>query len=424
MTTFDAHANFAYSTVATAPSPATSGTSLIVHAGDGAKFPAAPFNVTIWPAGSAPLASNAEIARCTLVATDTLTIVRAQEGSSARSIGVGDQIAATITVKTLTDIEAQTGVGGGLTIPYTYSSRRDAAPTAGQFSWYVISNWATSILAVPNYVDRNGFDWTGAVSALFGIQSNPPYVGQMRVWKAADPTVFVQFSFNDFEDNVGSYVMARQNGTDAESGIDPFTDGDLVFMSITMSGKFGTDGTDGGISFKSSLVAGNTNTDPGAGNFGVNNGTMSAVTELYISDTDGNGNNITALLASFASSTSPSTGYLRFAQSSSKAQELVTYSIFKITGYTAQSGYAQFEVTWVADGQNAATFGANQVYFTATGDKGAAGPTLVMQQSSTGPVGSAPTVIQTGTTFAVEDEFEIITNDQIEIAAGACLAVH
>ncbi len=101
----DAHKNFAYSTVATAPSPASSGTSLILAAGDGAKFPAVPFNATVWPAGVNPITTNAEIVRVTAVVTDTLTITRAQEGSSARSVIVGDQIAATITAKTLTDIE-------------------------------------------------------------------------------------------------------------------------------------------------------------------------------------------------------------------------------------------------------------------------------------------------------------------------------
>lgn len=103
---FDAHKNFAYSTVATAPSPASSGTSLVVQTGDGAKFPTAPFNATVWPSGSQPLSSNAEIVRVTAIATDTLTLTRAQESTSARSIIVGDQIAATITAKTITDIES------------------------------------------------------------------------------------------------------------------------------------------------------------------------------------------------------------------------------------------------------------------------------------------------------------------------------
>lgn len=101
----DAHANFAYSTVATAPSPATSGTSLVVAAGDGAKFPAVPFNATICPASTQPTTTNAEIVRVTARSTDTLTITRAQESTSARTVVVGDQIFASITAQTLVDAE-------------------------------------------------------------------------------------------------------------------------------------------------------------------------------------------------------------------------------------------------------------------------------------------------------------------------------
>lgn len=89
--------NFAYSTVATAPSPATTGTSLVVTAGEGARFPAVPFNATVWATGTAPLPTNAEVVRVTAISTDTLTITRNVEGTSARSVIVGDQIAATIT---------------------------------------------------------------------------------------------------------------------------------------------------------------------------------------------------------------------------------------------------------------------------------------------------------------------------------------
>lgn len=100
----DALKNFAYSTVATAPSPASSGLSLIVGAGHGTRFPAVPFNATIWPTGAVPDPNSAEIVRVTGISTDTLTIVRAQESSSARTVIVGDQIAATITKKTLDDL--------------------------------------------------------------------------------------------------------------------------------------------------------------------------------------------------------------------------------------------------------------------------------------------------------------------------------
>ena len=99
----DAIKNFAYSLVATAPSPASSGTSLIVTAAQGTYFPTVPFNATIWPTASQPTNTNAEIVRVTAIGTDTLTIVRQQEGTSARTVVIGDQIAATITAKSIND---------------------------------------------------------------------------------------------------------------------------------------------------------------------------------------------------------------------------------------------------------------------------------------------------------------------------------
>ncbi len=101
----DAHKNFAISTVAVAPVPADTGTELTVAAGEGALFPTAPFNCTVWPAGVTPLASNAEIVRVTNVTGDVFTITRAQEDTTAKAIAVGWQIANTITKKVLEDAE-------------------------------------------------------------------------------------------------------------------------------------------------------------------------------------------------------------------------------------------------------------------------------------------------------------------------------
>lgn len=100
----DAHKNFALSTLASPPD-GTSGTSLTVATGHGTRFPAAPFNVTLWPAGVASTVSNAEIVRVTAKATDVFTVTRAQEGTSARTHAANDQIAATFTARSATDIE-------------------------------------------------------------------------------------------------------------------------------------------------------------------------------------------------------------------------------------------------------------------------------------------------------------------------------
>ena len=73
--TFDNYANFAASLVATAPSPATSGTTLVVTAGTGSVFPTPPFDAVVWPTGAQPTGATAEICRVTNFSTDTLTII-------------------------------------------------------------------------------------------------------------------------------------------------------------------------------------------------------------------------------------------------------------------------------------------------------------------------------------------------------------
>lgn len=139
MTTFDTHLNFGQSLVATAPSPATSGTSLTLTAGDGSRLSlVAPFNMVICPSGQQPTTTNAEIVRVTAVATDTLTIIRntttETNNTYNRSILVGDQIFIGDTSKLFTDLETAinniiTGGfsidGGSSTTTYTGDLRVD-----------------------------------------------------------------------------------------------------------------------------------------------------------------------------------------------------------------------------------------------------------------------------------------------------------
>lgn len=107
---FDQHTDFAYSTIAPggAPSPSTSGNSLkVASAADRALFPTPPFRATVWPAGVTPSASNAEIIQVNgYYSTDGFVIARAQENTAAQPIVGGYQIAATITTKPFTDLEA------------------------------------------------------------------------------------------------------------------------------------------------------------------------------------------------------------------------------------------------------------------------------------------------------------------------------
>lgn len=156
----DLHKNFAYSLVATAPSPATSGTSLVVTGGDGTKFPTAPFNATIWPTGVQPTAANAEIVRVTGIATDTFTITRTQESTSARTVVVGDQISATITAKTATDID--TANSGSVAFTINDSMQRVTISNA------VVTTASKILIQVrrPDTTDANDPGWIYIVNIV------------------------------------------------------------------------------------------------------------------------------------------------------------------------------------------------------------------------------------------------------------------
>lgn len=166
---FDAIKNFAYSTISVAPIPATSGTAITVASGDGTKFPAVSFNATVWPAGQNPTTANAEIVRVTVIATDVFTITRAQEGSAARTIVVGDQIAATITAKSLTDIQTNGAfvtpdIGAATGASLVLSSKLNEAKGAD-----IASSGTTDIgAATGNYVNITG---TTTITALGTVQA-------------------------------------------------------------------------------------------------------------------------------------------------------------------------------------------------------------------------------------------------------------
>ncbi len=118
--------NFTVSTVATAPSPSTSGTSLTVEAGQGTLFAIGP--AIVWPPGVEPLSTNAEIVDVTAIVTDTLTITRAQEGTTAQAIAVGWQIEQGVTAGVLAGFASASvitagSIGGATAVPeITYNA--------------------------------------------------------------------------------------------------------------------------------------------------------------------------------------------------------------------------------------------------------------------------------------------------------------
>ncbi len=87
--------------------PLTSGaTTLNVQSGDGAKFPAAPFQATLYTTDAA----LGEIVKITAKSTDAFTIVRAQEGTTAQSWAQNAHLELLVTAKLFDDFQTRTEI--------------------------------------------------------------------------------------------------------------------------------------------------------------------------------------------------------------------------------------------------------------------------------------------------------------------------
>jgi hypothetical protein len=106
-------ANNAFATLAS--SITSSGTSITLTTGQGARFPSLGAGDYFY-ATLVDTSNNLEIVKCTARSTDVLTVVRAQESTTARAYSAGDRIEIRLTAATFTDatqsLPTQTGNAG------------------------------------------------------------------------------------------------------------------------------------------------------------------------------------------------------------------------------------------------------------------------------------------------------------------------
>jgi len=104
--------NNAFATLATGIN--SSATSITVASGQGARFPTLTASDYFY-ATLVDTSNNLEIVKCTARSTDVLTVVRAQESTTARAYSTGDRIEIRITAQTFLDatsLPSQTGNSG------------------------------------------------------------------------------------------------------------------------------------------------------------------------------------------------------------------------------------------------------------------------------------------------------------------------
>lgn len=148
---FDNHTNLAFGVVKTPPEDALNGTEFVLEEDQGSSFDVNQ-PVTLAPNGVLPTGSNAEIGYITAISGDTITLTRAQEGSTARQIEAGWVIYGSITSKTLTDIEEAVSsalqsviAGDNITIDATDPQNPviSAVPSSGLYDVVIPDNYAT-----------------------------------------------------------------------------------------------------------------------------------------------------------------------------------------------------------------------------------------------------------------------------------------
>jgi hypothetical protein len=168
----DAYANFAYSTVATPPSPATTGTSIGLPTGHAARFPTPPFNVVVTEANTIPTVLNSEIVRVTAIVGDTLTVTRNQETSlafaSSRAIIAGDQIYAGLTKLFVDQLAAAGGATLGTTLVDVAFNAADFTASGGGLT--INSQFTNAYVVVGKIVTwffHYNLTMTGSVNKIF-----------------------------------------------------------------------------------------------------------------------------------------------------------------------------------------------------------------------------------------------------------------
>ena len=80
----------------------TSSTTLILQTGNGALFPS-PTGGNYFPITVVKADGTLEIMKCTARTSDTLTVTRSQEGTTAKAFSIGDRVSLRMTAGSLTD---------------------------------------------------------------------------------------------------------------------------------------------------------------------------------------------------------------------------------------------------------------------------------------------------------------------------------
>lgn len=144
-------------------------------------------------------------------------------------------------------------------------------------------------------------------------------------------------------------------------------------------GANGVDGADGGVKY--TYLTDTASSDPGSGKLKFDSATLSAITALRISETDGDANGVAGLLASLDDSSSTVRATVTMVKAGAPSNILV----FQITGSLTDNGaWDGCTVAFVASSGSFSNNDVVRLFFSRTGDKGDTGATGATGSSGTG----------------------------------------
>jgi len=199
-----------------------SATSIALTAGHGARLPTAPFNATWWNSTDYPDPSddpNVEIVRVTNISTDTLTVTRAQESTSASTKNTGSKtyrMIAGITAKTLNTDLATSAIAqlanGRITLEsgVAVSTSDQTAKTSVFFTPYQGNR-----IALYDGTNWNLHTFTERTLALGTLTNNKNY--DVFIYNNAG-TLTLEFSAAWTSDTARTDALTLQDGVYVKSG--------------------------------------------------------------------------------------------------------------------------------------------------------------------------------------------------------------
>tara|TARA_R100000742_G_C4279464_1_gene104103 strand:+ start:3705 stop:5246 length:1542 start_codon:yes stop_codon:yes gene_type:complete len=206
--------------------------------------------------------------------------------------------------------------------------------------------------------------------------------GTITVTKTANAAVFATFNVTGSVTSASTYSKIAVTHV---TSVGSFSDGDEVFVQFVRSGDKGDTGSQGvqgdtgntgatgpdgfgGLPYTFSTTT--TDSDPGAGNIRLNNGTLGSVTAAYIDDTSAATSNpdVSAFLLTWDDSTSTSDrGQVTIVKKSAQQN----FAIYKISGAsTDASGYVKLALTHVDSSGSFSNSDDVLVHFARTGNAG------------------------------------------------------